>query len=268
MRIEKMKLVLLVFVVLWNCKSAEFSENFKESIKGSNIGYELDGKDYEGYLAKDTKQSGKRPGVLVIHEWWGLNEYPKYRARQLADLGYVAYAMDMYGKGIYTNDHVEAGKLSGANGDSKVMLKKIAKAMEILKKDPDVDPTKIGAIGYCFGGKGVIEIALDGQELKGGIVSFHGMLMSQNLKEGSKKVKTKMLVHHGADDNFMSKEVVDTFIKTLNDAKAPLTFVSHPGAKHGFTRKGSEPHHGLAYSEEADRKSFQSMKDFFAENFR
>jgi len=264
-----MKIVYLsLLIIILGCKSGQVEENIKPSITGKNLPYNLDGKDYEGYIATDSSQSGKRPGILVIHEWWGLNEYPKMRARQLADMGYVAFAMDMYGKGVLTNDHVEAGKLSGANGDSKVMLKKISKALEILKQDPNVDPNRIGAIGYCFGGKGVIEIALDGQELKGGVVSFHGMLMSQNLKDGAKKVKTKLLVHHGADDNFMSKEVVDTFVKTLTDAKAPLTFVSHPGAKHGFTRADADPHHGLAYNAEADKKSFESMKQFFQDNFK
>ncbi|MCB1142300.1 MAG: dienelactone hydrolase family protein [Leptospiraceae bacterium] len=242
----------------------------KESIKTQDFEYNLDGKDYLGYFAVDSEVKGKRPGILVIHEWWGLNDYPKMRARQLAELGYVAFAMDVYGKGIVTNDHNEAGKLSGANGDSKSFLKKINYALKLLKENPDVDPNKIGAIGYCFGGKGVIEIALDGQELKGGVVSFHGMLMSQNLKTGAKKVKTKMLVHHGAADPFMDPKMVEEFVKTLKDANAPLEFVSHPGAKHGFTKLGAEKHglDGLAYNAEADAKSFQSMKEFFATNFK
>ena len=261
-----MKILLLMILLAVSC--GEKSKVMEKNIMGTPVPYVFEGKEYEGYMAVDDSKKDKRPGILVIHEWWGLNEYPKMRARQLAELGYVAFAMDMYGKGINTDDHVKAGELSGANGNAKVMLEKIAKAMEILKQNPMVDPTRIGAIGYCFGGKGVIEIALDGQELKGGIVSFHGMLNSENLKEGAKKVKTKMLIHHGADDSFIPKEVVDTFVNTLKEANAPLTFVSHPGARHGFTRKDSMPHHGLAYNEEADKSSFESMKLFFETNFK
>ncbi|MDF3818626.1 dienelactone hydrolase family protein [Leptospira sp. 96542] len=259
---------LLGFLACATVPSADLP--VKSSVEGKPFEYKLDGKTYEGYLASDSSQAGKRPGILVIHEWWGLNDYPKQRAKQLADMGYVAFAMDIYGKGIMAKDHNEAGKLSSANGDAKVLLKKINKALEILKSNPNVDSTKIGAIGYCFGGKGVIELALDGSQLKGGVVSFHGLLGSQNLVSGSKKVKTKILVHHGADDPFMPKETVTNFVKVLTDAKAPLTFVAHPGAVHGFTRPGSEKHGlpGLAYNEKADYASFESMKNFFAENFK
>lgn len=133
-----------------------------------------------------------------------------------------------------------------------------------------MDSSKIGAIGYCFGGGGVIELALDGSDLKGGVVSFHGFLGSKNLASGVKKIKSKVLVHHGADDPFVPKASVETFIKTVTDAKAPVTFVSHPGAVHGFTRPGSEKHGlpGLAYNEKADYASFDSMKAFFAANFK
>lgn len=178
--------------------------------------------------------------------------------------------MDVYGKGIVAEDHNEAGKLSGANSDPKVLLKKINEALKILKADPNVDPTKIGAIGYCFGGKAVIELALDGQELKGGVVSFHGILSSKNLVAGAKKVKTKMLIHHGAADTFTPKDAVDLFVKTLNDAKAPLQFVVHPGADHGFTVPSASSRNipGLSYNKKADYASFESMKAFFAENFK
>ncbi|TGN17380.1 dienelactone hydrolase family protein [Leptospira idonii] len=264
-------LILSCLFVLGYCSSVPSAElPVKSSVEGTPFEYKLDGKTYEGYFAVDKSVSGKRPGVLVIHEWWGLSDYTKQRAKQLADLGYVAFAMDVYGKGVVTTDHNEAGKLSGANGDPKAFLKKIKKALEILKADPNVDPTKIGAIGYCFGGKGIVELALDGTELKGGVVSFHGMLSSPNLTSGSKKIKTKILVHHGADDPFIPKEAVETFVKTLTEAKAPLTFISHPGAVHGFTRPGAEKHGlpGLAYNKKADYASFESMKAFFAENFK
>ncbi len=268
-----MKQLISIFALVCavQCASVPTAQlPIKSSVTGTPVEYKLDGKTYEGFLAVDPSVSGKRPGVLVIHEWWGLNDYPKQRAKQLADLGYVAFVMDVYGKGIIAKDHVEAGKLSGANGDPKVILKKIYKALDILKSNPNVDSSKIGAIGYCFGGGGVIELALDGADLKGGVVSFHGMLGSKNLASGAKKIKSKVLVHHGADDPFIPKTAVDTFIKTVTDAKAPVTFISHPGAVHGFTRPGSEGHGlpGLAYNEKADYASFDSMKAFFAANFK
>ncbi len=144
-----------------------------------------------------------------------MSNYTTQRAKQLADLGYVAFAMDVYGKGV-------------------------------------------------------LELAFDGASLKGGVVSFHGMLPRPNLGKGSKPVKSKILVHHSGDDPFISKEVVAEFAKILTDAKVPFTFVSHAGAVHGFTRPGSEKHGipGIAYNAKADYASFESMKAFFAENFK
>ncbi|MCZ8155869.1 MAG: dienelactone hydrolase family protein [Leptospira sp.] len=264
-------LILVSAFAIFSCTSTPSVElPIKSTVVGNAVEYKLDGKTYEGYMAVDKSLTGKRPGVLVIHEWWGLNDYPKQRAKQLADLGYVAFALDLYGKGIVANNHEEAGKLSNANGDSKILLKKINEALKILKSNPDVDPSNIAAIGYCFGGKAVIELALDGQVLKGGIVSFHGMLGSNNLATGAKKVKTKMLIHHGADDPFMSKEVVSTFVKTLEEAKAPFTFVAYPGAQHGFSKPSADSYgiKGLSYNKKADYASFESMKSFLAENFK
>ncbi|MCW7488030.1 dienelactone hydrolase family protein [Leptospira meyeri] len=266
---QLISILTLVFAI--QCASVPTSQlPVKTTVTGSPVEYKLDGKTYEGYLAVDSSITGKRPGILVIHEWWGLNDYPKQRAKQLADLGYVAFVMDVYGKGIIAKDHVEAGKLSGANGDPKVILKKIYKALDILKSNPNVDVSKIGAIGYCFGGGGVIELALDGADLKGGVVSFHGFFGSKNLATGAKKIKSKVLVHHGADDPFVPKSSVETFVKTVTEAKAPVTFISHPGAVHGFTRPGSEKQGlpGLAYNQKADYASFDSMKSFFATNFK
>ncbi|WP_411823933.1 dienelactone hydrolase family protein [Leptospira sp. 'Mane'] len=264
-------LFTLCLVTIGYCSTTPSSEQpVKASVELKAVEYKLDGKTYEGFLATDKSITGKRPGILVIHEWWGLSDYTKQRAKQLADLGYVAFAMDVYGKGVTTEDHNEAGKLSAANRDPKVFLKKIYKALEVLKADPNVDPNQIGAIGYCFGGKGVLELAFDGANLKGGVVSFHGMLPRPNLGKGSKPIKSKILVHHGGDDPFISKEVVDGFTKSLTDAKVPFTFVSHPGAVHGFTRPNSEKHGipGIAYNAKADYSSFESMKSFFAENFK
>lgn len=268
-----MKQLISIFTLVFaiQCASVPTAQfPVKSTVSGTAVEYKLDGKTYEGFLANDSSATGKRPGILVIHEWWGVNDYPKQRAKQLADLGYVAFVMDIYGKGILAKDHVEAGKLSSANGDPKILLKKIYKALEILKSNPNVDSSKIGAIGYCFGGGGVIELALDGADLKGGVVSFHGFLASKNLASGVKKIKTKVLVHHGADDPFIPKASVDTFVKTIADAKAPVSFVSHPGAVHGFTRPGAEDRGlpGLAYNKKADYASFESMENFFAANFK
>ncbi|MCB1179414.1 MAG: dienelactone hydrolase family protein [Leptospiraceae bacterium] len=272
-----MKTLIVCFniLLLAYCSSAPSKPSvdldIKSDVVGEDVDYKIDKKDFQGYLAYDKSITGKRPGVLVIHEWWGLNDYPKKRAKQLADMGYVAFAMDMYGKGIVTDDHKKAGELSGAYGkDRKLMMKRINKALEILKSNPNVDSSKIAAIGYCFGGMSVLELALSGEELKGGVVSFHGMLASPNLKSGSKKVKTKVMIHHGADDGFMKKESVDEFVKTLKDAKVDLSFTSYPGAAHGFTRPGAGDHGipGLAYNQSADYASFNAMKKFLSENFK
>ena len=205
----------------------------------------------------------KNPAILLIHEWTGLGPYIESRARQLADLGYVTFAMDMYGRGIRARDHQEAARLSGIYGkDKELMMGRMQAALKILKDNPHVDASKIVAIGYCFGGNAAIKLGLSGEPLAG-VVSFHGMLPDITAND-LKEIKTEFLVHHGADDKFIPAETVSSFQKAFQEAGAALSFTSHRGAVHAFTRPtaGGDTSTGLAYNADADKKSWKSMQNF------
>ena len=171
----------------------------------------------EGHLAYDDAIQGKRPGVLVVHEWMGLGPYAKRRAEQLAELGYVAFAADMYGKGVRAKDHTDAAQLSGIyRNDRQLMRARITAALETLKQHELVDPQRIAAIGYCFGGTTVLELARSGADVVG-VVSFHGVLDTPNPQD-AKQIKGKILVFQGADDPFVSADQVAAFKKEMQDA--------------------------------------------------
>ena len=222
----------------------------------------------EGHLAYDDATQEKRPGILVVHEWKGLNGYAKGRAEQLAVLGYVAFAMDMYGKGIYAKDHQEAGQLAGIyKGDRNLMRSRAKAGYNILKKHELVDAQRLAAIGYCFGGTTVLEMARAGFDLKG-VVSFHGGLSSPvPAKPGA--IKSTVLVMHGAEDRLVNAGV-PAFKDEMRQAKADWQFFEFGGAVHGFTvpHAGDDPSKGVAYNERADKRSWEIMKQFFNENFK
>ena len=223
----------------------------------------------EGHLAYDDATQIQRPGVLVVHEWKGLNDYAKRRAEQLAGLGYVALAVDMYGKGVRAQTHDEAAKLSGAyRNDRPLMRRRILAGLEELKRHPQVDPVRIAAIGYCFGGTAVLELARSGADVAG-VVTFHGGL-SNPAPEDARNITGKVLVLHGADDKFVSPEEVDAFKNEMDAAGADYTFIAYPGAVHGFTvpSAGNDPSAGMAYNVEADQKSWEAMRDFFSRLFQ
>ena len=223
----------------------------------------------EGHLAYDDASQIPRPGVLVVHEWKGLNDYAKKRAEQLAGLGYVALAVDMYGKGVRAQTHDEAAKLSGVyRNDRPLMRRRILAGLEELKRHPQADPGRIAAIGYCFGGLTVLELARSGADVAG-VVTFHGALSNPN-PEDARNIKGKVLVLHGADDKFVSPEEVDAFKKEMDAAGADYTFIAYPGAVHGFTvpSAGNDPSAGMAYNAEADRKSWEAMREFFSQLFQ
>jgi len=213
--------------------------------------------------------SGKRPGVLVAPEWWGLNDYAKSRARQLAGLGYVALAMDPYGAGKATQDPREAGKLAGAlrAGDRTELRERAAAALDLLKKNEYVDPARVAAIGYCFGGTTVLELARSGADVVG-VVSFHGGLSTAHPEE-AKNIKAKVLVCHGADDTFESPAEIQAFQQEMRDGKVDWQMNIYSGAVHAFTNPDADKFgiKGIAYNAEADHRSWQAMKDFFAEIF-
>jgi len=222
----------------------------------------------EGYLAYDDAVKTKRPGILVVHAWMGLDDNAKHRAEMLAQLGYVAFAADIYGKGIRPKDRDEAGKLAGKYKNDRALLRaRVNAGFEQLLKDPRVDAKKTAAIGYCFGGTTVLELARSGTQL-GGVVSFHGGLDSPTPADG-KNIKTKVLVLHGAADFYQKPADIAAFQKELADAKVDWQFVEYGGAAHCFTDKGAgnDPSTGCAYDAEADKRSWIAMRGFFDELF-
>lgn len=225
----------------------------------------------KGYLAyppdQDAAYPKPAPGVVVVHEWWGLNDYAKRRAREVAKLGYVALAADIYGDGQVTAKPEEAGQWATRYKTDRALLRaRVLAAVETLRKDPRVDPKRIAVIGYCFGGTTALEAARSGADLAG-VVSFHGGLDSPK-PEDAKHIKAKVLVLHGADDPAVPTEQVAAFKAEMNAAKVDFRFIAYDRAVHGFTN-ADNPLDGkvVAYNAEADRKSWEEMKKFLTEVF-
>lgn len=237
------------------------------ALKTETVKYKVGDVECQGYLAYDD-QGGKRPGILVAPEWWGLTDYAKHRAEQLAGLGYVALAMDPYGDGKTTDDPKEAGKLAGGLKKDLPTLRERAKAaLELLSKQEMVAPDKLGAIGYCFGGTTVLELARTGADVKG-VVSFHGSLATPNPKD-AENIKGKVLICHGADDRFESPAEIAEFQESMRDAKVDWQMNIYSGAVHAFTNPDADRHGipGIAYNKNADSRSWEAMKAFFHEIF-
>ncbi len=222
----------------------------------------------EGFLAYDTAGAKSKPGVLVVHEWTGLGDYVKKRSEQLAKLGYVAFAADIYGKGVRPSDPKEAGKTAGIyKGDRALMRSRVNAGLSALKRQEGVDAARTAAIGYCFGGTAVLELARSGAEVQG-VVSFHGGLASPSL-EDAKKIKAKVLALHGAEDPYVPAKEVQAFEEEMRAGKVDWQLVKYSGAVHAFTnpQAGSDPGKGAAYHASADRRSWQAMAAFFEEIF-
>ena len=238
-------------------------------IKTEKVAYtDAAGTALEGVVAWDDAAKGKRPAVVVIHDWMGISDNTELRARELAQMGYVAFAADIYGKGVRPKDQKGAGELAGKfKGDRALLRKRAQAAVDVVSKRADVDTTKIAAIGFCFGGTTTIELAKSGAPLKG-IVSFHGGLDAP-VAGDSKNIKGKVLVLHGAADPFVPQKDIEAFSKDLNDAKIDWTMTSYAGAVHAFTvpAAGNDPSKGAAYDEKASKRAFIAMKAFFDEIF-
>lgn len=223
----------------------------------------------EGYIAYDDSFQGKRPGVVVAHEWFGQTSYERKRAEQLARLGYVAFAIDMYGKGVRARDGKEAGALAGKYmGDRKLMRARAAAGLDVLRNRPETDPTRLAAIGYCFGGTTVLELARSGADLAS-VVSFHGVLDTPT-PEDARNIKGKVLVLHGGDDPMVPNKQVEAFQEEMRKGGVDWQFISYGGAVHKFSNPaaGNDSSTGLAYNERADRRSWEAMKAFFAETLK
>lgn len=237
-------------------------------LKTRGIEYEVGGQTFEGYLAYDDQFQDKRPGVLVVHEWWGLTDYPKRRAEQLAQLGYVAYAADMYGKGRVTESPQEAAKLAGEMRNTpEEALKRLNAALEVLRRQPDVNADDMAAIGYCFGGGMVLNLARSGADIDG-VISFHGGLSTDRpAREGV--VKASVLVLTGAADPTVPMQQVMNFIDEMQKANADFQVNIYADAKHAFTNPAADKYNmpQVAYDEQADKRSWAAMKIFLAEIF-
>lgn len=234
-----------------------------------NVEYSQGGQTLEGYLAYDDTFKGKRPGVIVAHQWKGLGEYEKRRSRMLAQMGYIAFALDIYGKGIRPTTREAAGAQAGKYRANRPLLRERARAAVVtLRKQPNVDTNRLAIIGYCFGGGTALELARSGADLKG-FVSFHGNLDTLDASL-AKNIKGKLLVLHGAIDPNVKPESITGFHDEMEAAKVDYQFISYSGAVHSFTEKeaGNDISKGSAYNANADRRSWQAMKDFFAEIFK
>lgn len=235
-------------------------------VKTKRIAYEHNGAKLEGVLAWEDSQTGKRPGVLVVHEWWGLNDYAESRARKLAEMGYVAFALDMYGKGQVTSHPSQAGEWAGKiRSNTEEWRARALAGLDILKKQETVDTANMAAIGYCFGGSTVLQLAYADAPLKG-VVSFHGALVPP---AGIEEVDSKVLVCHGAADAFVPPADVQKFEDMMQKISADYALVSYGGARHGFTNPeaGSFGIDNLRYDANADKRSWNHMKLFFSELF-
>lgn len=230
-----------------------------------------DGTELESYLAYNDQSAARRPGVLVIHEWWGLNDYIRRRAHMLAELGFTALAVDMYGGGEVADNPDDAGRLmNGVLGDISQAQSRLGAALEYLQNHGSVDSGRIAAIGYCFGGGVVLHAARIGMPLAG-VVSFHGSLGSFH-KPAPGSVRAKVMVCHGAEDVLVPDDQVKALKDEMQAAGADLRFNSYPGALHGFTNPEADANgekYGLplAYHEDTDRRSWQEMQAFFKEIF-
>lgn len=222
----------------------------------------------EGFLAYDAKQVGKRPGVLVVHEWVGINDYVRGRVRQLAEMGYVAFAPDIYGKGIRPAPPTASGQEAGKYRNNRTLARSRMQAgLQVLRAQAQVDTANLAAMGYCFGGTMALELARSGADLKG-FISFHGGLDSPTRNEG-KNIKGKVLILHGADDPVVPETDIAAFQKEMRDGNVDWSMVYYSKAVHAFSNPeaGNDPARGSAYNAEADARSFEAMKDFFNEIF-
>ena len=241
------------------------------TIRAETVIYEGGGATLRGYLARNDAEDDPRPGVLVVHEWWGLDEHMRRRARMLAELGYVALAVDMYGEGACATHPDEAERLERAVvEDMAIGAARFEAACRLLRNDPATDAARIAAIGYCFGGRIVLHAARTGMALAG-VASFHGDL-DADCEAAPGSVRARILVCHGAEDHLIPHGSVTAFKREMERVGADCRFVALAGARHGFTNPGADESErkwqlGIGYHPDADRRSWRELEGFLREVF-
>jgi dienelactone hydrolase len=258
-----MRILALAAVILSGAGAAQ------AAVRTKTIEYKQGDAVLEGYLAWDDAVQGRRPGVLIVHEWMGLGDYARSRTEQLAAMGYVAFALDIYGKGIRPTTPREATAQAGIyKKDRPLMRARALAGLEVLRANPLCDPWRIAAIGYCFGGTCALEIARSGADVAG-VVSFHGGLDTPTPAD-AKNIRCKVLVLHGGDDPHVPRKDIEAFENEMRAGGVDWQLVTYGGAVHGFTNpaNGTDKARGVAYSAAADRRSWEAMKAFFAEIFK
>lgn len=240
-----------------------FVSNAHAAIVKKALDYHLAGKTYEGYIAYDDAVKKARPGILVTHDWMGITDRTKAKVEELAEMGFVGFAVDVYGKGVRPQTTDEAAKLSGGFKKDRTALRiRMQQGLKTLRDQTQVDKQKLLAIGYCFGGTAVLELARAGADLRG-VTTFHGGLDSPKPEDG-KKIKGKVLALHGADDPFVSATDLAAFENEMRSNKVNWQLIKYGGAVHSFTDKsaGTDNAKGAAYNADADRRSWQAFKNF------
>lgn len=242
-------------------------------IKEEPVTYKAGDATLKGFIVYDDTSKTRRPGIVVVHEWWGITRHTRDEARKLAGSGHTAFVADMYGDAKTADNPTDAGALSGAaRKDPAAMQARFNAARDQLARHASVDPKRIGAIGFCFGGSVVLDMARTGTDLKG-VAAFHAGLGAAGPQAAPGKVKAKVLVLNGADDPFIKPDQVDAFKKEMEAAKVDYRYVNYPGAVHAFTNpeateKGKQFNLPLAYHAEADKQSKAEMAKFFAALFK
>jgi len=269
---------VFALLLLLACKTENSSKSKEKTvskdqlikIKGEEITYASDSTNLKGYVAFDENKKGKRPGVLIVHEWWGHNDYVRKRADMLASLGYTAIAIDMYGDGKQANHPSDAGKFAQSVMSNLPEAKaRFNAAVDVLKKHESVDNDKIAAIGYCFGGSVALTMANSGQDLDA-VAAFHSGVQLPVMP--NKDLKARVLVCNGAEDPFISPESVKAFTSALDSLGKKYEYIAYPGAKHSFTSKEADANGEkfklpLAYNAEADQKSWESLQQLLNDAF-
>ncbi len=256
------KFVAVLFALLLGTAAAQ------ARVVGQEVSYDAQGVTMKGYLAYDKDIKGKRPGILVVHEWWGHNDYARKRAMMLAGLGYTALAVDMYGDGKQADHPDDAGKFAAAvSKDLPLATARFDAALKLLRKHATVQADQIAGVGYCFGGGLLLNLARRGVDLQG-IASFHGTLASDTPAQ-SGKIKARLAIFTGADDPMVPKTQVEAFISEMRQAGVNPALTSYPGAKHAFTNPAADDYARrfnlpVAYDAEADRDSWAKLGTFLS----